>query len=277
MQCLSPITITDVIKGQSTFPCGQCIACRINKTEEWAIRIMHEARLYRACSFLTLTYRVEDEPKNGCVSKRELQTFFKRYRKLLYEQGRFVRYFASGEYGDEKNRPHYHAVLFGIGHHILEKKLLEKAWDKGFVTIEELTLGRARYTARYCQKKLIGEYANWYRAHNLEPEFMLCSRKPGIGMLFAQKYIDEWIRNGYLIVEGKKKKIPQYYLSLKDKSEIDLIEYKKKRMLRELQRVAKKAHDAGKEMFEITDKEAQSAEQRERNIRAKVALTKTIL
>ena len=28
-------------------PCGRCIGCRLERSRQWAIRIMHEASLYR--------------------------------------------------------------------------------------------------------------------------------------------------------------------------------------------------------------------------------------
>lgn len=37
-------------------PCGQCIACRLNKARQWSIRCMHEARYHSDNAFVTLTY-----------------------------------------------------------------------------------------------------------------------------------------------------------------------------------------------------------------------------
>lgn len=37
-------------------PCGRCIGCRLDRSKQWAIRLMHEAQLHERTSFITLTY-----------------------------------------------------------------------------------------------------------------------------------------------------------------------------------------------------------------------------
>ena len=81
-----------------------------------------------------------------------------------------IRYYHCGEYGDQSNRPHYHAILHGInfsdwyylfdspsGEPIYTSPTLEKIWSKGFVTIGEVTFESAAYVARYVLKKITGK------------------------------------------------------------------------------------------------------------------------
>lgn len=38
-----------------SLPCGQCIACRLNHSRQWATRMVHENHMHEASCFLTLT------------------------------------------------------------------------------------------------------------------------------------------------------------------------------------------------------------------------------
>ena len=44
-------------------PCGQCMACRLERARQWAVRCVHEAQMHKDNCFLTLTYR------DGCVPR----------------------------------------------------------------------------------------------------------------------------------------------------------------------------------------------------------------
>jgi hypothetical protein len=88
-------------------PCGRCVGCRLDRSRQWAVRIMHEARAYEDSSFVTLTYSDDNCPKS--LTYVDFQKFMRRLRKRLGS----TRFFVCGEYGDEKRRPHFHAGLFG--------------------------------------------------------------------------------------------------------------------------------------------------------------------
>jgi len=59
--------------------CGQCIGCRIDKSQMWAARIVHEQQLHDENSFITLTYA--ENPQHGSLDKTHIQKFMKRLRK----------------------------------------------------------------------------------------------------------------------------------------------------------------------------------------------------
>lgn len=114
-------------QGYETFPvpCGNCMACRLEYSRQWANRCMMEAMYHDSCCFITLTYddlhiprrryRVSGSQRFSVaysLSQADLQKFFKRLRKRF--PAACIRYFGCGEYGPTTLRPHYHVILFGI-------------------------------------------------------------------------------------------------------------------------------------------------------------------
>lgn len=221
-------------------PCGQCRGCRLEYSRQWAIRIHHENQLHEKSAFITLTFDNDHLPENHSISKKDLQNFFKNLRKIIYPKK--IRYFACGEYGDKKGRPHYHAIIFGYdfpdkklhtvsnGHPLYTSDLLLRAWNKkGHVLIGEVTFESAAYCARYIMKKQKGtrteknkekydEYEEKYKLvdtetgelHLQEKEFCLMSRRPGIGAEWVEKFKTDTDKD-YITIRGKKMSLPKYY------------------------------------------------------------------
>lgn len=214
-------------------PCGKCAACRLNKSSEWATRVVHEMQYCTESCFITLTYK--DAPDGYSLVKKDVQDFMKRLRSNLSrsvkgEHGRIRSFFACGEYGTQKGRPHYHVLILGWQPHDLQyyKKsysgeviytspFLEYTWGKGFCPVGTCTNLSAGYVARYA-KKVTGT------SSSRVPEFMLSSRNielsdGSIGGLGSQWFLDNWqeLRHGYLeldCVRNVKLKIPEYYFKL---------------------------------------------------------------
>lgn len=136
-------------------PCGKCIGCRLDYSRQWANRCMLEAQYYPPDQvwFATITYNdkyvprvISMDPETGkqapalTLRKRDFQLWMKRLRRHFPETK--IRFFASGEYGSETLRPHYHAILFGLPIHDLElyeksgnfqlytSKSIAKTWSK---------------------------------------------------------------------------------------------------------------------------------------------------
>ena len=121
MQCTSPFHIKnpDRFKYKKPnelvgdewldVPCGHCLACRIARTREWTVRLLHESEFWEDTIFVTLTYDDEHLPSDRSLVPRDLTLFFKRLRKDLGD--RKIKYYACGEYGDTFGRPHYHAII----------------------------------------------------------------------------------------------------------------------------------------------------------------------
>lgn len=216
-----------------TIPCGHCIACRVNQSQQWATRAMHEAAYVSDGCFVTLTYDNDHVPKGYNLDKRDLQLFLKRLRITLYRKslGHIRAYFACGEYGTKKGRPHYHLLLLGwkpndlvyhhesyCGDHVFTSPLLDSVWDKGYVIVGECNRSTAGYVARY-QKK-----ANVDNSGNRVKPFFLSSRNIPLsngekGSLGAQWVLDnhESLRQGFIRVSDRpnlKLRIPEYYFDL---------------------------------------------------------------
>lgn len=212
MKCLKPF----YVQGYGHVPCGRCMACRINRTYEWSMRILHEAALHESNCFITLTYDDEHLPANGSLEKAEMQKWIKRYRKILGDKR--IKYYICGEYGDKSERPHYHAIILGDRP---SKETLEKTWKYGFVQGPgTVTYESCAYVSAYVQKKLGGPMAKeQYEKRGREPPFQLCSQGLGYGFVLLNR--NQMLVNGYVTMNGKKSKIPRYYYN-KIKDDIPL-------------------------------------------------------
>lgn len=210
-------------------PCGQCIGCRLDRKREWAIRCMHESQMHDDNCFITLTYDDKHIPADHGLDKKHWQKFAKRLRK---KHGPF-RYMHCGEYGEEKARPHYHALLFGIdfkdtipldrkeGQHPLRiSESLAKIWPWGFHSIGQVTFDSAAYVASYCVKKYTGEKAKTAyervdpetgECWNVIPEYATMSRNEGLGSTWFEKYHGDVYPDNFVVMNGQKWKPPTYY------------------------------------------------------------------
>lgn len=190
---------------------------------------MHEAQMHEANCFITLTY--DDKHVSTSLDYKDFQTFMKRLRKA---HGK-VRFFMSGEYGSEFNRPHFHACLFGLdfaedrvflketsaGGRIFRSPRLEALWPHGFSSIGDVTYESAAYIARYVIKKVSGDpKEKHYESFDIytgeittrTPEFGHMSLKPGIGLAWLRKYWRDILGVGSLVVDGRRVKVPRYYM-----------------------------------------------------------------
>lgn len=211
-------------------PCGRCSGCRLERSRQWAIRCLHESQLYQDNCFITLTYDREHLPSDYSVHVRPLQLFFKKLRKSVGSHK--IRFFACGEYGDENLRPHFHALIFNydfndkVLHTIVrENKIyisqsLSKLWPYGFSTLGDITFESAAYVARYNMKKINGPDAveHYTRQnpdtklfHRVEPEFIVMSRRPGIGFPWLQRFKSDVYPDDFVLSRGMKMLPPRFY------------------------------------------------------------------
>lgn len=244
-------------------PCGICNACKMNRSQQWAIRCYHEAQMYeksdRENSFITLTYRDENLPEHSSLVKADWQKFVKRLRTYESRQNkrapRKFKYFHCGEYGGKTGRPHYHAILFGYnfddrrylhdspaGGRLYQSETLDELWKNGFATIGDVTFASAAYVARYCMKKN-GSTKDYNdldietgEIHPITPEYLTMSRGQekgarGIGYSWYEMYKDETYRDDYVVIEGSKYRPPKYYDTLLEEEDPErYAEVKRKRL-----------------------------------------------
>ena len=213
--CTNPIQLAGSL---NYFKCGKCMECCQAYSNMWAQRCMDEAKLHNSNCMVTLTYETTDYK----LHKRDLQKFLKRLRRRI--EPIKIRYYACGEYGSLKGRPHYHLIIFGWFPHDAEfvckkkgvsyygSKFLEEIWRNdeearqggrqgGFVSVTDINFKTCRYCCKYLQK--LDE-----RCHEVMP-FTVMSRKPGIG---AHSVTDEMLLTGMMYCEGKSLPIPKFYV-----------------------------------------------------------------
>lgn len=235
MTCFKPLDAWQTDQGEVVFyehghiarslqlACGRCIGCRLTRARSWAVRCMHEAQMHDQSSFVTLTYN-EKSLVSPSLQYRDFQLFMKRLRRQVGP----VRFFACGEYGEEL-RPHFHALLFGLGFpdrkrlkkNLYRSALLEKVWPHGYSSVGSVTYQSAAYVARYSCSKVTGPDAvDHYKRTDLVtgevldvvPEFGRMSLRPAIGYTWFQKYWPEIARaRDGVVVGGKRLPVPRYY------------------------------------------------------------------
>lgn len=224
----------------------------------WSVRAQFEELYAGASCFLTLTYEQTPKTKRGepTLCKKHMQDFMKRLRITLERKnlGSFRSFFACGEYGSKRGRPHYHVILFGwqppdceflkyspSGYPLYISKLLDKIWSHGYCFVGlSVDGGAAGYVARYTLKKQGEKHSEEHKQaidDGLKPvdEFFLSSRRipyiykgniyyGAIGSQFVADNVETCIR-GFLNDRSnpeKIHKIPRYFEKVLDKLGIDL-------------------------------------------------------
>lgn len=215
-------------------PCGRCMACRVNYMTHWSTRMVCESYMHKYSWFITATYNDNNLPSNYSLNKRHHQLFMK---KLRFHFNSPIRFVCAGEYGSQTLRPHYHYILFGLpiddlklykqtlkGHQLYTSSLITTIWGHGDCHVARFTKQTGSYTAGYITKAFKTsdtEKADAYysRVHPLTgeicrvmPEFLLASRRPGIGLPWFEKYGEHLPYDDFIIVDGAKRPVPPYFL-----------------------------------------------------------------
>lgn len=240
-----------IVSQETKVSCGRCIGCRLERSRQTAIRAVHESKMHDQNAFLTLTYDDKNLPENGSLNKTDIKLFMKRYRQWLSRRNLpKIRFIQCGEYGDQNDRPHHHALIFGhdfedkkyytsrSGNKLYTSESLDALWGKGICVIGELTFESAAYVARYVMKKINGpaamqrsgefdlrpyERINYETGEIVElmPEYITFSNKPGIAKSFYLKFKDDMYPEDEVISRGMKLKPPKYYDKLYDVDDPD--------------------------------------------------------
>lgn len=230
-------------------PCGKCFNCKKNKANQWSFRINQELKTANNGYFVTLTYRPEYVPllDNGITTlrKKDAQNFIKRLRKhesetkdvnygflkaqqtgIKLDINKPLKYFAAGEYGEERFRPHLHFILMNVNN--IEN--INKAWSIanynketkeyeydpiGMVDIKPAHINNIDYCVKYLHKS--NEKIYWKIRKGAEREFHLTST--GLGKEYVTpeivKFHNATIENNYLMTERNYKiPMPRYYRKL---------------------------------------------------------------
>jgi hypothetical protein len=147
--------------------------------DSWVFRLLQEEKRCTSAKFITLTYEPAFLPisPNGhmTLDKRAFPLYMKRLRKLC--PGFVLKYYACGEYGTDRSRPHYHAIVFNVP----DDEMFFTAWQIagkaiGRVDVAQVSSDSIAYVAGYINKRSQGRAR---RFDDRVPEFSLMSK--GLG------------------------------------------------------------------------------------------------
>ena len=204
VQCKAPVTKYRDDRTTFEHRCGQCIFCRVTKSQEWAFRLILESQQTEGlCLFTSNSYSDKHLPKTASglptVRIEHMREFVRKLRRN--NPSWRVRYFAPTEYG-KYGRPHGHSALFITNpvlpklwepkgknrEHLdamrirwrqygpIEREIL-RAWGcKGGIQVAEFNQHRAAYLAKYLSKQ-----ATDPRSLHPEQEAERFTMSPGLG------------------------------------------------------------------------------------------------
>ena len=212
-------------------PCGKCAECIHDYYSYWATRGYYELLNWKESYFVTFTYDENHLPKNRSLNKKYFQKFIKKVkRNYVSTKEHPIRQIYCGEYGEQTQRPHYHAILFNIslsdlvesrrsdqGYLCYDSPRLRSLWGNGNIEISEATPATIAYLFKYVlkkksrkeRKKPLTLISNTGETYDVEHEFIEASRNPGIG---AHMRNSASVRKGFLSVDGVPRALPKYFL-----------------------------------------------------------------
>lgn len=191
---------------------------------------MQELDISVSAKFITLTYDTATVPitEKGFMTlkKEDLQQFFKRLRyyekenkQISLDQYNYIcrggkpdndyqiKYYACGEYGTKRKRPHYHIILFNVR----DEQSIYKAWTAGSIHIDQVNNNTIDYTLKYILKNTGGHK---FKAFDGIKEFSVMSKKLGDNYItrFVESYYRKNLDVNYLVApKGYKVPMPKYY------------------------------------------------------------------
>lgn len=221
-------------------PCGKCARCLERRKAEWGFRMEVEMEESLTAYFVTLTYDPRTVPytkygnmtltphkdvthkakkgknKGKSVVSDHLKEFMKRLRRheersgVTVEKWRTglsaedkIKYYACGEYGEQRGRPHMHLIIYNAS-----EINIVKSWTLGDVHVVKANARTIGYVMKYLDKRL-GKEKVW----KVTPEFNRMSE--GIGASYIAKN-KRWHKENLEIVyvtnkNGVKIPMPRYY------------------------------------------------------------------
>lgn len=203
--------------------CGQCLNCRKSKTLEWVIRCKHEAIMNPKSIYITLTYKPSELKRTakikmngadmrGSLDPEDITKFLKKLRQKYKDKK--LRYIYCGEYGEDRWRPHYHMIIWGIKKEEISQEELMEIWGKGYVdkSEETVTENAITYIVSYLNKKKPSKSLEKkiYKDNNRIAPYVRKSQ--GLGGEWNEKYMENWSKTGTISHNKGQYPIPRYYI-----------------------------------------------------------------
>ena len=178
--------------------CRECWQCKDRKVSDWVGRCTAEAESATKVDCLTLTYGPDEHGnKNHLASQLLVYEDFQKFVRHLRDAGYPVRFFVVGEYGTDKGRSHWHAILFWQAEPYKwpeppmrggprDLRRWAKCWPHGHLYLDEnpRQLKAVRYACKYIQK---GE------THQIKMGY---STKPALGAYYFRQMAEDYVRAG---------------------------------------------------------------------------------
>jgi hypothetical protein len=205
--CVTP----QEIYGSTLVSCRKCWQCRKNRVNDLVGRCIAEEKHSTKTYAVTLTY-AGDTVNATTLIYSDVQNFMKRLRSAGYD----VRYIVAGEYGDFKQRAHWHIVLFFTGKVPkveTDARIDFKYWKHGFSYWQEPSWKSLAYVMKYALKSLKDGEVNLP---------LKMSKLPPLGHYYLQDLAAHYVDKGlapdrpyysFPEVRNANGKIIQFYLS----------------------------------------------------------------
>lgn len=231
----TPLEKNGMYRTYINLPCGKCERCIERRKMEWGFRMEQELKVCKTAYFITLTYNNKNVPYNETMYDKEtkqevikkryykktlnrydLEKFIKRLRQNHKRTGDTkesvwnnlkkedkIKFYAAGEYGEDRFRPHYHLIIYNTS----EQAIL-KSWKLGSIDIQKASSRTIGYLMKYLDKR-IGAEKDYTKAK----EFNTMSE--GIGKNYITKNKD-WHRRNIDVLfvtnsNGVRIPMPKYY------------------------------------------------------------------
>lgn len=205
------------IRNDSPVSCGKCMYCRNKRIAGWSSRLLKRDMVSAMSFFMTYTYDTEHlmfcSKGRPTLYPSHLQNYWKLLRKK-FPKGT-ISYYACGEYGSNRKRPHYHAIVFIQDFNISPVQALahlEKTWIHGESFAGTVTGDSVAYVLKYLSKK--GSVPQ-YPGDTRTKEFQRVSKGMGKEYLTDQVkawHLDDLTNRAYMpLPGGGRAPLPRYY------------------------------------------------------------------
>ena len=217
MSCSNPFynpDIVDINGDPVPIPCGTCFCCRLDLQKQMQDRMFCAWHSHDCSAYVTFTYDdshlvYQDGFRQATLSKEDVHKYLDnikhKFKNVDFE------YYLCGEYGDSFNRPHYHALFFGLDFQ-LHKRFFETSWKKGNVKVLPVNDRAFSYVTKYIVKPYSKTWndSNYYD-FGLIPPFRKLSR--GLGLSVYLDHIDELRDKGFFYYFDRRISVNRYYFN----------------------------------------------------------------
>lgn len=184
--CQSPIRL----KNGVYVACGKCPMCWDNYINDWCGRCIAEQKAASNTLSLTLTYRGTGQ-NAAILDYKDIQLMFANLRHKYS-----VRYLVAGEYGTEKGRAHWHAILFFRGDYpeVRQEARVEwEYWPHGHTYFQTPDYSGFRYVVKYALKSHRDQKGNETK--------LSMSKKPPLGYFYFMELADRMAKGGFYMAD----------------------------------------------------------------------------